>query len=342
MGHYEISPKEKMVTDKTTNLGAKISTDSEAFDVLIMATMSAGKSSLVNALIGQELLHVANEATTACHTRIEHRRSAKCFTGTRYTHSNLPLDKQQKVSLKKLIDWNACEGVRQVVLSGRFKADPIPSSGLVLHDTPGPNNSQDDRHARMALEVFQTVPFKTLLYVINASQLGTYDDRKLLEQLHEAAVARNGATFGFVLNKVDLLDPEKGEHLPDHVGKTRYYLEGIGFNNPVVIPSMASTALYARKVLSNEPLSRAQRLKLQQALSDCAINPHALVESALVPEPVKRQVFQSLDRLERPHKTRQVDPNSPLDNELRKLILCSGLGMVEAFIKYQRKLSTTA
>ena len=40
------------------------------FEVVVVATMSAGKSTVINALIGKELLHSANEATTATITRI--------------------------------------------------------------------------------------------------------------------------------------------------------------------------------------------------------------------------------------------------------------------------------
>ena len=42
----------------------------DLFEVIVVATMSAGKSTVINALIGQELLHSANEATTATITRI--------------------------------------------------------------------------------------------------------------------------------------------------------------------------------------------------------------------------------------------------------------------------------
>lgn len=38
--------------------------------IFVAATMSAGKSSLINALIGKELLNSANEATTAKIMRI--------------------------------------------------------------------------------------------------------------------------------------------------------------------------------------------------------------------------------------------------------------------------------
>ena len=41
-------------------------------NIIIAATMSAGKTSLVNALIGKEILWSSNEAATATITRIQH------------------------------------------------------------------------------------------------------------------------------------------------------------------------------------------------------------------------------------------------------------------------------
>ena len=40
------------------------------FDVYVVATMSSGKSTLINAMLGQDLLPAANEATTATIARI--------------------------------------------------------------------------------------------------------------------------------------------------------------------------------------------------------------------------------------------------------------------------------
>jgi len=342
MHHSEIRRPEHKSIEHTMKRARKTSTSRDTFDVLIMATMSAGKSSLVNALIGQELLHIANEATTACHTRIEHRCGAKYFTGTCYSHSNLLLNRQRNISAEQVRDWNAHRQVRRITLSGKFKSRPAPTHGLVLHDTPGPNNSQDDRHAQLAFEAVQNVPFKTLLYVLNASQLGTHDDRNLLERLREETATRGNDPFCFVLNKVDLLDPEKGEDLTGYVAKAQSYLAGIGFDNPVVIPSMASTALYAKKALNHEPLSRVQRMKLQQMLDEFALSKHTLLEATRAPFTVKKHVLRSLDRLEKAHEADLANHKSTKENELRQLIICSGLGTVEAFIKHQRKLSASA
>lgn len=41
-------------------------------EVLVLATMSAGKSTFINALIEQELLHRANKATAAFLTSVRH------------------------------------------------------------------------------------------------------------------------------------------------------------------------------------------------------------------------------------------------------------------------------
>ena len=100
------------------------------FDVLVMATMSAGKTSLINALIGQEILHVANEATTACNTQIEHRSAAKYFTGTCYSCSGLLLHKQPNISAAQMRSWNADKQIKRIALSGRFRIHPGPTTGL--------------------------------------------------------------------------------------------------------------------------------------------------------------------------------------------------------------------
>ena len=54
------------------------------FEVIVVAPMSAGKSTVINALIGKELLHSANEATTATITRIHDKDNLPFFSGCAY------------------------------------------------------------------------------------------------------------------------------------------------------------------------------------------------------------------------------------------------------------------
>ncbi len=332
-----IAPKKT----RATTLRPRRPVVKETFDVLVLATMSAGKTSFINALIGQELLHTANEATTACMTSIEHRQGSRCFSGACYSYTDQELARQQNTSAALVRDWNANTEVKRISLSGSFKIVPSPAPGLVLHDTPGPNNSQDERHAQLMLETVRTVSFKALCYVLNASQLGTLDDRLFLEQLREELAKKPGHLIYFILNKVDLLDPDKGEEIGAYVDNAYRYLTSIGFKNPMIIPTMANAALYARKALKDEALTRAQRSKLRQALDELGDNKRALLHATVVPDPIKKRVFKTLASLERQRQVKASDEQACEKNELQQLVAISGLKTVEALIKHQRQLVET-
>ena len=244
------------------------------YHVLVLATMSAGKSSLINALIGRELLPAGNEATTACLTRIERNQRSKYFHGKYFSRAGSELGSQRQTSLEHVRAWNRDADIKHIHLAGKFSnASRLPSK-LVLHDTPGPNNSQDQRHAELMLEAVRTVPFQSLCYVLNGSQPATHDDRRLLEQLRELLPQRAGLRIIFILNKIDLLDPERGEDLATCVSNARTYLERLGFADPVVVPTMADLALSARKALNASALTRVERNKLRIWLENISLGEH--------------------------------------------------------------------
>lgn len=240
----------------------------EKYEVMVLGTMSSGKTSFINALIGQELLPVANEATTACIISVEHKYGAKVFSGACYSISNHELASSAAVTPSIVRDWNANREVRHIRLVGSLKTQLSLKSRFVLHDTPGPNNSQDDRHSLILLEALRTVSYRALCYVLNASQLGINDDRMLLDKLCKELTGKTDVSVYFILNKVDLLDPEKGEDIGTCVESVRRYLVDVGFEHPIIIPSMSNIALYARKALIAEPMTRAQRLRLHSALDE--------------------------------------------------------------------------
>lgn len=327
-----------VMSTKSRKAGNSTSAGTATFDVLVLATMSAGKTSFINALIGQELLYTANEATTACVTSVEHCLGAQRFSGACYCYNDTELGFEHSPSVALLRDWNANTEVKRISLAGTFKVVPRPAPGLVLHDTPGPNNSQDESHARLMLEAIRSVSFKALCYVLNVSQLGTRDDRSLLELLLEELAAKPAQPIYFILNKVDLLDPEKGESIDGYVHNAQCYLRDIGFEQPIIIPTMASAALYARKALSAEILTRAQRSKLRQVLDDLDAIKRALLNATVAPDLIKRCLGKALYSLER--KQQAMEPNTWAydKNQLHQLVTISGLKTVEALINRQRRL----
>lgn len=307
------------------------------FNVLILSTMSAGKTSFVNALIGQELLHSGNEATTACITSVGYCRDRKYFSGACYSYSGLELASQENVTSSSIRKWNADSEVKNIQISGSFHTVSRSFPGLVLHDTPGPNNSQNSNHALLMTEAIRTIPFDAIFYLLNASQLATTDDRVILENLLKELVSKPKRPIYFILNKVDLLDPEKDEEVVDYVRIASKYLTDIGFQKPNIIPIMANIALYARKALSSQDLTRAQRLRLNQAIADLSEGKRDLLHAALIPDYVKEATLKSLNRLELLRYCLLPVFNTREKNNYRQLITLSGLKTIEVLLRNQYK-----
>ncbi len=254
--------------------------------VLVAATMSAGKSSIINALVGREILHSANEATTAKVTRIHigrfsnhHIVAYKCDGGL--------LQQINSLSFDLLKQWNCDENIAEIDVSYSIAIHNSAANlnGITIIDTPGANNSVDSTHNDAFIQALKAYPNSTLLYVLNATQLGTTDDAEILKVIRENHSAKN---IVFILNKVDMLDGELGECVKKYVQNANGYLESLGFSKPIIVPTMALPALARKKKYSNEVLSRKERHALTNELERFYDTPQLLSRAALLPCRVKR------------------------------------------------------
>ena len=76
----------------------------------MLATMSSGKSTLINAIIGQNLLPAANDATTAIITRITNDHTVEAFYGNKFDHNGEPeFTDEVLVDLGLITKWNTIE-----------------------------------------------------------------------------------------------------------------------------------------------------------------------------------------------------------------------------------------
>lgn len=300
-----------------------IATLNKDFDVYVAATMSAGKSTLINAMLGFDLLPAANEATTATIAQITNNKKKKVgeFTGKRIDKDGKVADVPQSVTLDTLRKWNSLEDTSLIKLEGNIigvsERDEVR---LVITDTPGPNNSQDSEHARTTMGYLQdSMRNPLILYILNATQLGTNDDKKtlgLIANIMKKGGKQSKDRFIFVVNKMDAFDPEQGENVADALERVRKYLESNGINDPQIYPVSANLARLQRKLAAVNgdfaKLTRSERGELKK-LTD-------LFEE----EP-------SMDMVQYMHLTSSVREN--LNNEnLSTVELHSGLPAVEAMI----------
>ena len=237
------------------------------FDVYVAATMSSGKSTLINAMLGTDLLPAANEATTATIAQITDNDSKPVgeFVGSRFNKDGIEVDGLQRVTLEMLKEWNAKPDTKLIKLEGNIIGiNERENIRLVITDTPGPNNSQDPEHARTTMQHIQdSVRNPLILYILNATNLTANDDQQLLSEI--AKIMQQGGKqskdrFIFVVNKIDALDPEAGENVETTLGNATKYLEDNGIENPLIYPVSANlTRLYRKRNEMPDSLTRKER-----------------------------------------------------------------------------------
>ena len=221
-------------------------------EVFAIATMSAGKSTLINALLSKKLLPSSNEACTATITKIINKNqknySAKAFSVKREL-----LYEEYDVSYEKMREWNNDENISEIEIYGII---PFASTlNLTLVDTPGPNNSRNIEHRKMLEINLKNVNKNTIiLYVLNATQLGITDDSNLLDYLIKN-VGDSIKNIIFALNKLDCFGDD--DDISETITGVQKYLQKKGIVEPNIFPMAALPALLIRSA----PQTRRQKQK---------------------------------------------------------------------------------
>jgi GTPase Era involved in 16S rRNA processing len=201
------------------------------FEISVIATMSSGKSTLINAILGQEILPARNEATTAKIAQIHDDDNAKGFTvrGLKkdVDGSYKPVTEETAATLEELEKLNSSDDINKIEITGNIPGINSREMRLLLSDTPGPNNSQSIDHAKHIDDLIKADYKPMIMYILNATQLEINDDKSLLEKISTAmdGSGKQGADrFLFVLNKADEIDPDK-EFIGKKVSDCKGYLE---------------------------------------------------------------------------------------------------------------------
>lgn len=240
------------------------------FEIAVIATMSSGKSTLINSFLGTDLMPSKNEACTAKISRIRNTPDAIGYSavahrlekGTNGEEYYAPFKTINEASLEDFDTFNDDEEIAMIEIEGNIPSISSGKMNLVLVDTPGPNNSMDGSHREHTLKVIKSDDKPMVLYVLNATQLRTDDDFALLRTVAEAMAVggkQSKDRFIFAVNKADVFDPEKGEYLSDAIENVRVYLEQQGIKNPNIYPVSAQTAKVIRKSKKGEMLTRQER-----------------------------------------------------------------------------------
>lgn len=222
----------------------------QEFEIAVVATMSSGKSTLLNSFLGKNLIPSKNQACTAKITRIEDDKSINFFSAEIYDQEDKLIKKYEKIDAEDLKTFNDGENIGLIKLKGNVRNISSNQSRLILIDTPGPNNSMDIKHKELTYNLLKKDYKPLVLYILSYTQLGVDDDRDLLKNISEEmnkGDLQSTERFIFVLNKFDArFEDDNDDDINKVLGKVKEYLEGLSIKNPIIIPTAARTALFMR------------------------------------------------------------------------------------------------
>uniref|UniRef100_UPI003F490666 dynamin family protein n=1 Tax=Niallia taxi TaxID=2499688 RepID=UPI003F490666 len=251
----------EQLKDEKIELNFQNALNSE-FEIAVIATMSSGKSTLINAILGQELMPSKNEACTAKVSRIKNNPNIQKYSAVAYNENGEILKTITSATVEDFTLFNDDPAIHLIEIEGNIPSIKSGRVNLVLVDTPGPNNSMDGAHRQHTLSVIKSDDKPMVLYVLNATQLRTDDDLALLRTVADAMAVggkQSKDRFIFAMNKSDEFDPEKGESISGAMISVKEYLEQQGIENPNIYPVSAQIAKVIRKKKNGLNLTRSEK-----------------------------------------------------------------------------------
>lgn len=238
--------------DSKDGTSIKYSSVMHRFSVAVVATMSSGKSTLLNAMLGYPLLPSKNEACTSTIFKLVDVDGMKSFL-CRAKQLGSDWDEWQQVDVGTLENFNSGE-YSEVEVHGDFPHidNYLARLSISFFDTPGPNNSCSMGHAEITHNILNSSDYSFMLCVLNATQVGVNDERELLHAiLKKMPVNSERKKIVFVLNKIDMHDIQDGEFPIVAILKVKKYLKSLGFSQSIIIPAMSQFSLDARLILNS-------------------------------------------------------------------------------------------
>ena len=222
-------------------------------EVNVVAVMSAGKSTLINSLLGKELLTTNSQACTAKVMEIIDNDD-DTFSAIAKDDLGNPIKSFSNVTAENIKEINSNSSIKKVEIKGNIPFVDTKESYLALLDSPGTNYTEDPTHKTTTLEMIRNSTKVLVIFVIDAGNASTNDQRELFKAISESI---NGTKdkqlkerFLFVINKIDkIIDgiEKKSElHLQDVINKIAEPLKDFGIENPNIFPVSAEIAFKIR------------------------------------------------------------------------------------------------
>lgn len=216
--------------------------------IIITANMSAGKSTLLNALAGKKVNKTQNDTCTA---KLHYLYNKAGEDGLSY---ELDHDLELDASFDILMTDNDENDSTDIVVGTRFRSIEDVKGHICFIDTPGVNSSMNKEHRKISNAAIKTVDCDILLYLFNGGNFCSDDDIKHLKYVKD----NYDGKILFLVNKLD--DYQTGvDSVNGTLEAIKKDLEKIGFENPIIYPLSAYAGYLGKMALYKESLSEDEQ-----------------------------------------------------------------------------------
>lgn len=220
--------------------------------VAIIATMSSGKSTLLNALVDGKLFPVENKA---CTSKLFEFIVNPVYINKLAMAKGIENEAKCNVTLDDMRRWNEDSRLSYIKMEGGVGKYSRLNKKISLVDTPGPNNSFEGLHGQVTEDFLENGDYTHIVYVLNTTSLGINDDQRLLQKILKY---NQDKPIIFILNKMDMLDVEAGESIEETYYNVKEYLKENNVENPVVIPVSAYAAKLFKATLNGREFTKKE------------------------------------------------------------------------------------
>jgi len=211
------------------------------YSIAVVANMSAGKTTLINALLGGEFLLSRNAACTQTIYKVH-------FCNTSFNKGRIYPAPYKRLTRENLEQWNV-SGCDLIDIKAKPYQQELSNSstGLVIYDTPGNNDTVNKKTANLAQFGLSRKRINMLICVLDYRRHGTTTEMKMLRAVKKLYNSRNKKIkLIFFLNQIDEYSPRKDRKLGQQINIIKKRLYKTGFNDFELLYGAANEGLLLR------------------------------------------------------------------------------------------------
>lgn len=210
--------------------------------LIVTANMSAGKSTLINALIGKPIARTSQEACTG----------NVCYLYNKAFEDNHIALASPEVNLTATNgDLNSYLWQDEITIASYFAGNSRTCFSICIIDTPGVNAALYKEQSEISHKALKEQNYDKLVYVISPTNLGTDAEIKHLKWIAENTSKEKVI---FVLNKMDDFHSDTDD-ISESITDLRIDLLKLGFESPIICPLSAYFGFLLKMKSTNQELS---------------------------------------------------------------------------------------